>query len=65
MIRISVGHSIFNRNCKVNVGVMLLEFDGGGHPGAGACRIHISGAESVLKEIVRILADNKENESLQ
>ncbi len=34
---ISVGHSIFNRTCNVNVGKMLANFNGGGHRGAGSC----------------------------
>ena len=61
MIRISVGHSIFNRNCKVNVGRMLSEFEGGGHAGAGACRIHGNKAVRVIKKIITILVNNKEN----
>lgn len=65
MVRISVGHSIFNRNCKVNVGLMLTQFDGGGHPGAGACRIHVSKAETTLRGIVAILVKNEENEPRQ
>lgn len=29
---VAVGHSIFNRTCKVNVGQLLAEYSGGGHP---------------------------------
>ena len=36
-IVLSAGHSIFNRNCNVNVGSLLSEFGGGGHKGAGGC----------------------------
>jgi len=40
MVVVNVGHSIFNPNCKVNVGLMLVHFGGGGHRGAGSgCRI--------------------------
>ena len=31
-IVVNVGHSIFNRNCNVNVGLLLSRFNGGGHP---------------------------------
>lgn len=52
---IGVGHSILNRNCGVNVGKMLSDFEGGGHPGAGACRFSKEKAEDYLKRIVDIL----------
>jgi hypothetical protein len=59
IIRISVGHSIFNRNCQVNVGLMMSRFGGGGHPGAGACRTHIGSSEKVIADIVAILLRNE------
>jgi len=31
---VSVGHSIFNRNCNVNAGLMLSDFEGGGASGS-------------------------------
>jgi len=55
---IKVGHSILNRGCKVNVGKMLSAFEGGGHPGAGACRFAREKAPDYLKRIVRILQKN-------
>jgi oligoribonuclease NrnB/cAMP/cGMP phosphodiesterase (DHH superfamily) len=60
---IGVGHSIFNPNCNVNVGLMLSEFEGGGHRGAGACKIHVSKAEDYLQRIIGILLKNKPNEN--
>jgi nanoRNase/pAp phosphatase (c-di-AMP/oligoRNAs hydrolase) len=55
---IKVGHSIFNRGCDVNVGKMLTAFEGGGHPGAGACRFDRNKAPDYLKRIVHILQKN-------
>jgi oligoribonuclease NrnB/cAMP/cGMP phosphodiesterase (DHH superfamily) len=59
---VSVGHSIFNRNCNVNAGLMLSNFEGGGHRGAGACRFHVSKADSYLPKIIEILLKNENNE---
>ncbi len=61
MIIISIGHSIFNQNCHVNVGKMLTNFEGGGHKGAGACYINKNRADSYLKKITDILIENKPN----
>ena len=55
---IKVGHSILNRGCEVNVGKMLSAFEGGGHPGAGACRFARDKAPDYLKRIVHILRKN-------
>jgi nanoRNase/pAp phosphatase (c-di-AMP/oligoRNAs hydrolase) len=55
---IKVGHSILNRGCEVNVGKMLSAFEGGGHPGAGACRFDRDKAPDYLKRIVHILQKN-------
>jgi len=55
---IKVGHSILNRGCEVNVGKMLSAFEGGGHPGAGACRFAMEKAPDYLKRIVHILRKN-------
>jgi hypothetical protein len=58
-IAVNVGHSIFNRTCKVNVGMLLSRFEGGGHPGAGACRFHVSKAEEYLPQIIETLIKNE------
>ena len=59
---VNVGHSIFNPKCKVNVGLMLSEFGGGGHPGAGSTRFQASKAETYIPKIIDILLKNKNNE---
>jgi hypothetical protein len=58
MASIKVGHSILKRGCAVNVGKMLSGFEGGGHPGAGACRVPRQQASGYLKRIVDILLKN-------
>ena len=60
---VHVGHSIFNNNCRVNVGHMLSKFEGGGHPGAGSCRFHKSKADDYLRAIINILINNEPNDA--
>lgn len=55
---LSVGHSIFNRNCKVNAGVLLSRYQGGGHFGAAACRFHADCSGRYIPEIIDILKKN-------
>lgn len=35
----NIGHSIFNRTCKTNVGELAARYGGGGVPGAGSIRL--------------------------
>jgi oligoribonuclease NrnB/cAMP/cGMP phosphodiesterase (DHH superfamily) len=58
-IILSVGHSIFNRNCNVNAGLLLSRYHGGGHFGAAACRFHRRHEEKYISEIIEILKTNK------
>jgi nanoRNase/pAp phosphatase (c-di-AMP/oligoRNAs hydrolase) len=62
MIVVNVGHSIFNPNCNVNVGLMLAHFEGGGHRGAGSTRFHVSKADEYIPDIIDILLKNENNE---
>jgi oligoribonuclease NrnB/cAMP/cGMP phosphodiesterase (DHH superfamily) len=62
MIALSIGHSIFNKNCNVNVGLLLSEFEGGGHHGAAACRFHVSKADDYIRKIIEVLLKNEPNE---
>jgi hypothetical protein len=55
---VSVGHSIFNRNCKVNVGALLARHRGGGHPGAGSCSLPALHSEAAIAAILEILMRN-------
>jgi len=61
-IALSVGHSIFNRNCNVNVGVMLSAFEGGGHRAAASCRFDVDKANDYIPKILDILLKNEDNE---
>jgi hypothetical protein len=56
---IKLGHSILNRHCNVNVGKLLARYGGGGHRGAGACRVVQRGADDKIEEILTILIKNK------
>ena len=56
---VKLGHSILNRNCNVNVGKLLAGYGGGGHRGAGACRLDRPGSNDKVQEILRILVENK------
>jgi oligoribonuclease NrnB/cAMP/cGMP phosphodiesterase (DHH superfamily) len=62
MIAVSVGHSIFNNNCRVNAGKLLSRFEGGGHRGAAACRFHAGKADDYIPKIIEALIKNEPNE---
>lgn len=55
---IAVGHSVLNRSSKTNVGKLLLEYGGGGHPQVGTCQVPYGEADRVIGELAaRIKAD--------
>jgi hypothetical protein len=62
VVVVNVGHSIFNPKCKVNVGLMLAQFDGGGHRGAGSTRLPSGKAEEAIQQIIDCLVQNENNE---
>lgn len=49
----TVGHSILNRTSKTDVGKLMLEYGGGGHPGVGTCQIPVEQAKTVREELIR------------
>ena len=61
-IRVGVGHSIFNPKCRVNVGLMLSAFEGGGHRAAGGCSFPVEKADDYLPRMIEILQKNEPNE---
>ncbi len=63
MIAVSIGHSIFNRRCNVNAGLLLADFGGGGHRGAASTRFESSKADIYLPQIIDALQKNKNNEN--
>ena len=56
---VSLGHSIFNRNCRVNVGALLSGYNGGGHPGAGSCSFHVRHSDDHIRAILDVLMRNE------
>jgi len=62
MVTVNVGHSIFNSGCKVNVGLLLAEYGGGGHPGAASARFPISKSDEHITQIIDALQKNESNE---
>lgn len=58
-VKVSLGHSIFNRNCNVNVGLLCSRFGGGGHRGAGSCNFPEIDADKHIKTILDILQRNE------
>lgn len=63
VLAVSVGHSIFNQTCQVNVGRLLQNFEGGGHRAAGACRFPAHLADQYLPRIIDALTQNIANDS--
>lgn len=61
-IAVNVAHSIFNPHCRVNVGHMLSQFEGGGHAGAGATTFHNNKADEYIPRIIDILVRNEPNQ---
>ena len=57
-VNAAIGHSIFKRTSKVNIGEMCARYGGGGHRGAGTVQLAPATAEAKLKEIVATLKKN-------
>ncbi len=56
---VSVGHSIFNPKCCVNVGELLSRFEGGGHEKAGSCAFDAARADDYIPKIIEALIKNQ------
>lgn len=56
---LSIGHSIFNTSCRVNIGKLLSKYGGGGHAGAGGCSLDAADADEAIKEIMEVLKKNQ------
>jgi nanoRNase/pAp phosphatase (c-di-AMP/oligoRNAs hydrolase) len=52
-VPITVGYSIINRTCTVDVGNLLLEYGGGGHHQVGTCQVDCADADRVIEEIIQ------------
>jgi nanoRNase/pAp phosphatase (c-di-AMP/oligoRNAs hydrolase) len=51
----AVGHSILNRTCQTDIGSLMLEFGGGGHPKVGTCQVNAEIWRDTLDRIVERL----------
>lgn len=59
----TVGRSIINRSCELDVGELMLQYGGGGHEAAGTCQLPNDEAESGKLELIqRIVAGSRLNE---
>ena len=48
---LAVGKSILRRGNKLDIGALMLDHDGGGHPNAGTCQVAHDEADSVVETI--------------
>ncbi|AMF92503.1 exopolyphosphatase [Vibrio fluvialis] len=48
----ATGKSIFDRSSRTNIGELMLQYGGGGHPAAGTCQIPVEKAAQVERELV-------------
>jgi hypothetical protein len=51
----AVGHSIFNRTSRTNVGMLMSTYGGGGHKGAGTCLLPAETADARIAEMIAIM----------
>lgn len=58
----ATGKSIFDRNCKTNVGDLMQQYGGGGHTAAGTCQIDNDKADMALAEIITQINANEQAE---
>jgi hypothetical protein len=58
---ISVGKNIFNKTSSINVGKLLSSYGGGGHEGAGSCRVPDEEVDEVLPNIIGALQDARKD----
>lgn len=61
-VNISVGRNIFNKTCRVNIGMMLARYGGGGHAGAGACTFPADKSDVYIPMIINALIENQGTE---
>lgn len=57
---VSIGRSLFNKQCKVNIGRLLARFGGGGHAGAGGCSLDAKTAETSIEQMLDVMFKNQE-----
>lgn len=55
---VALGHSIFNRSCRTNVGELCARYGGGGHRGAGTAQLNVKTATTAIEQILATLKNN-------
>ncbi len=53
----AVGYSILNRTCKVDVGSLMLKYNGGGHHNVGTCQFTNENMETELPKMLAELCE--------
>ncbi|MCP3945140.1 MAG: exopolyphosphatase [Desulfobacteraceae bacterium] len=61
-VLLSIGRSIFNLNCQVNIGKLLARFGGGGHAGAGGCSLETTTAQEKIDLIIGVMKANEKED---
>jgi nanoRNase/pAp phosphatase (c-di-AMP/oligoRNAs hydrolase) len=51
-VAITVGYSIVNRSCTVDVGSLLLKYGGGGHRQVGTCQVPYDEADTIIADVL-------------
>ena len=54
---LTVGYSILNRTCKVNVGRLMYSYGGGGHHQVGTCQVAVDKAEEAIAHVIKELTN--------
>ena len=52
---IAIGHSVLNRTCIVDIGSLVLKYNGGGHKQVGTCQITYDEVDKVIEELKTVL----------
>ena len=52
---ISVGNSIINNTCRINVGSLTLKYGGGGHKRVGTCQVAYEDVDRVVSEMLGVI----------
>ncbi|OIP72191.1 MAG: exopolyphosphatase [Oscillatoriales cyanobacterium CG2_30_44_21] len=54
----ALGKSVIDRTCSINIGELMLRYEGGGHANAGTCQIDNDQAAEVKQELIEIITRN-------
>jgi nanoRNase/pAp phosphatase (c-di-AMP/oligoRNAs hydrolase) len=59
----AIGKSVLNRTCNLNIGELMLKYEGGGHANAGTCQIDAQDSDRVKQELIDIITKYNNAES--